>query len=148
MQNERVGAKLVGDQRSMHLFKNVCDQDLSSLYPSIYMTINIDNGTLLGKYYLVDDMLKERLKTKFDYTGMFKLAEKETDDNDEETENDDDSDGPETNDLGPTVVDSLMSQDWESIGEKYFLLPNIETTYEKLEKIIAMKNNTREKNTL
>ena len=84
----------------------------------------------------------------FDYTGMFKLAEKETDDNDEETENDDDSDGPETNDLGPTVVDSLMSQDWESIGEKYFLLPNIETTYEKLEKIIAMKNNTREKNTL
>ena len=75
----------------MHLFKNVCDQDLSSLYPSIYMTINIDNGTLLGKYYLVDDMLKERLKTKFDYTGMFKLAEKETDDNDEETENDDDN---------------------------------------------------------
>ena len=148
MQNERVGAKIVGDQRSMHLFKNVCDQDLSSLYPSIYMTINIDNGTLLGKYYLVDEMLKERLKTKFGYTGMFKLAEKETDDNDEETENDEDSDGPETNDLGPTVVDSLMSQDWESIGEKYFLLPNIETTYEKLEKIIAMKNNTREKNTL
>ena len=47
MQNERVGAKLVGDQRSMHLFKNVCDQDLSSLYPSIYMTINIDKSFIL-----------------------------------------------------------------------------------------------------
>lgn len=143
MQNERIGLELVEGQLSMHLFKNVCDADLASLYPSTYRVINIDSGTLLGKFFLVDEKIKSNLKQKYGYNGMFKLAEKDTeeleDDDTVDADNEDELAQPETNDLGPTVVDSLLSQDWESIGKKYFFLPDIEETYKNLDEIIKKK---------
>lgn len=147
--NEHVGVEIVPGKFSMHLFRNVCDQDLSALYPSIYRAFNLDASTLLGKFYLLDDMLKQRLKDKYGYDGLFKLSEKDDDNSDLEDDDDDNEDGnknsvvnaAETNDLGPTIVDSLLSQNWERIGEKYFMLPSIEETYEYFDNYIANRKN-------
>ena len=144
MMNEHVGVEIIPGKYSMHLFKNVCDQDLSSLYPSIYRAFNLDSSTYLGKFYLIDEDLKQRLKDKYDYNGLFKLSEKDDENSDIDNDDDDDDESDsiknvsmaETNDLGPTVVDSIISQNWERIGEKYFKLP-----YEKLEEYIKKRDN-------
>lgn len=146
--NEHVGVEIVPGKLSMHLFRNVCDQDLSALYPSIYRAFNLDSSTFIGKFYLVDNMLKQRLKDKYDYTGLFKLSEKDDDNSDIDDDDildddnlDNESTTAETNDLGPTIVDSLLSQNWERIGEKYFMLPSIEETYDYFDKYLEQRKN-------
>ena len=92
-------------------------------------------------------MLKERLKIKYGYDGLFKLSEKDDDNSDVDDDDIEDDDNKvsitagETNDLGPTVVDSLLSQNWERIGEKYFMLPSIEETYEYFDNYLKTKKN-------
>lgn len=96
----------------MFVFENVFDEDFSSLYPSIIQAFNLDKNTQLGKFFLIDEHIKEKLLYKYGYQGLF------------QTSKNDEALGTEaTSDLGPTMVDSLMSHDWNRIGDKYFDLP-------------------------
>lgn len=143
--NENVGEEIIEGYKSKYLYRYVCDEDASSMYPSTIRCWNLDASTELGKFFLRDDMLKQRLKDKYGYDGLFKLSEKDEDaaneevaeDNEEETK--DKNVEPETDDLGPTFVDEFMSQDWNAIGEKFFLLPSIEEMYEEILKTNFLK---------
>lgn len=111
--NDYCGIKLIGGKRSMFLFENVFDEDFSSLYPSIIRAYNLDRNTQVGKFFLLDNHIKEKLIDNFDYDGLFPVSK-----NEEAT-------GEENyTDIGPTLVDSLISHDWVKIGEKYFDLPS------------------------
>ena len=141
--NEHVGMEIGDSELSMHLFRNTCDLDLSALYPSLIRALNLDASTLVGKFYLYDPMLKQRLKDKFGMEGLFDLSTK--DDDSSEVEDEEDEEGNvsksagETEDLGPTIVDTLLSQNWEMVGAKYFKLPTISEVYADLQKIIEDK---------
>ena len=143
MLNEHVGMEIGDGELSMHLFRNTCDLDLSALYPSLIRTLNLDASTLVGKFYLYDPMLKQRLKDEFGMEGLFDLSTK--DDDSSEVEDEEDEEGNvtksagETEDLGPTIVDTLLSQNWEMVGAKYFKLPTISEIYTDLQKIIKDK---------
>lgn len=142
MLNDHCGEQLFDDELSMHVFKNLMDQDLSSLYPSIIRAFNLDSSTEVGKFFLRDDMLKARLKEKYDYYGLFTLSDKD-DDSGETNDDDDISDAEnnagETNDLGTTFTDELISQNWSSLGEKFFILPSIDEIYDDLDEIVKNK---------
>lgn len=110
--NDYCGIKLIGGKQSMFVFENVFDEDFSSLYPSIIQAYNLDKNTQLGKFFLIDDHIKEKLLYKYGYQGLFQTSK-----------NDEAAGAAATSDLGPTIVDSLMSHDWNRIGDKYFDLP-------------------------
>ena len=142
--NQHVGVEIIKNSRSMFLYRLVCDQDLSSLYPSIIRAFNLDASTMIGKFFLRDDSIKKRLKEKYDYYGCFKLSEKDdsaaSEEDDEELLEESEKNAGETNDLGPTIVDSLISQNWSRIGEKYFMLPSLEETFERLDNYIKERD--------
>jgi len=145
MLNAHVGEEIFDDEdekNSMHLFRWVGDQDLSSLYPSIIRAYNLDSLTEVGKFFLRDDMLKKRLKEKYDYYGLFTLSDKDEDsaDVDDETVEESERNAGETNDLGPTITDEIISQNWCALGEKFFMLPTTEELYDDIDKIIKEKN--------
>lgn len=143
MLNEHVGMEIGDGELSMHLFRNVCDLDLAALYPSLIRALNLDASTLVGKFYLYDPMLKQRLKDMFGMDGLFQLSSKDEDSS--EVEDDEDEEGNviksagETDDLGPTIVDTVLSQNWEMVGAKYFKLPRINEIYADLNQIIENK---------
>lgn len=110
--NDKCGIKLIGGKQSMFVFENVFDEDFSSLYPSIIQAYNLDKNTQLGKFFLIDEHIKEKLLYKYGYQGLFQTSK-----------NDEALGAAATSDLGPTMVDSLMSHDWNRIGDKYFDLP-------------------------
>ena len=97
----------------MFIYENVFDQDFSSLYPSIIRAYNLDKNTQIGKFFLLDAHIKNKLIEDFGYDGLFAVSKN------------DEADGAEaTSDVGPTLVDSLTSHNWGRIGEKYFDLPS------------------------
>lgn len=110
---------------SMYIFENVFDDDFSSLYPSIIRAYNLDKNTQVGKFFLVDSHIKEKLVNEYGYSGLFQSSKN------------DEADGEESSDdIGPTLVDSLTSQNWSRIGEKYFDLPS---TTEMIDELINSK---------
>lgn len=110
--NAPCGIKLIGNKQSMFIFENVFDEDFSSLYPSIIQAFNLDKNTQVGKFFLEDEEIKEKLLYKYGYQGLFQVSKNE------------EAEGAQSlSDLGPTLVDSLMSHDWNRIGDKYFNLP-------------------------
>ena len=116
---------------SKYIFENVFDEDFASLYPSIIRAFNLDKNTQIGKFFLADNEIKEKLVNEFGYSGLFA-----------QSANSDAEDGAleGTNDLGPTLVDSIMSFDFARIGEKYFNLPSTDD----LVKIIEERKKSRE----
>jgi len=113
--NDYCGIKDASGTPSMFLFENVFDEDFSSLYPSIIRAYNLDKNTQIGKFFLIDDTIKKNLIENFGYDGLFAVSKNE----------EGDADGTvQTSDLGPTLVDSLISHDWNKIGQKYFNLPS------------------------
>lgn len=152
-----VGMEMPGGRLTNRLFESVCDQDLSSLYPSILRTLNLDPSTEIGKFILIDPELKSKLKRRYGYSGLFKLSEKDdgagqlddvavpgdtdsdpVDYSDDEGESEV-SDAAETNDLGPTLVDEIESQNWCRLGEKYMDLPSAEDNIRRIGEIVAAR---------
>ena len=108
---------------SKYVYEHVFDEDFSSLYPSIIRAYNLDKNSQIGKFFLVDEHIKNKLLEKYDYDGLFSAST-----NDEGTSSGEAS----TSDLGPTLVDSLVSRDWNKIGAKYFDLPSTEEMINEL----------------
>ncbi len=144
--NDNVGVEIFKNKPSKYMFELVCDEDFSSLYPSIIRTWNLDSTNIVGKFYCIDDGIKKRLKEEYDCNGMFDLSIK-----DESAEDDDDSaddvdeaiDGAndhETDDLCPILADALISADWGAIGHLFFDLP---TTEELIDDIDRAKDPNR-----
>ena len=116
---------MLNGKKSNFLFENVFDEDFASLYPSIIRAYNLDKNTQIGKFLLVDDDTKQKLLNDYDYTDLFPVSKNEAAAEGDGT----------TPDLGPTLVDSLMSFDFVRIGEKYFDLPSTEDLIEEIEKM-------------
>lgn len=110
--NDFQGIKTTGGKNSMFIFENVFDEDFASLYPSIIRALNLDKNTQVGKFFLVDEHIKNKLLDEYDYNGLFAVSK-----------NDEAAGEASSSDLGPTLVDSLISHDWNKIGNKYFDLP-------------------------
>lgn len=124
--NEYEGIKDSSGRNSMFLFENVFDEDFSSLYPSIIRAFNLDKNTQVGKFFLLDDHIKQKLLDKYGYEGLFAVSKNE------------EAEGAESSsDIGPTLVDSLISQNWSRIGEKYFDLPS---TTDMINELKSMKH--------
>ena len=86
----------------------------------------MDKNTQVGKFFLIDDHIKQKLLDKYDYSGLFAVSKNE------------EAEGAESSaDIGPTLVDSLISQNWGRIGEKYFDLPS---TTEMINELKGMKS--------
>lgn len=107
--------------RSQFIYENVFDEDFASLYPNIIRSLNLDPNTQVGKFFLLDNHIKNKLINEFDYDGLFAVSKNE-EGSGEET----------TTDVATTLVDSLMSHDWSRIGEKYFDLPSTTSMIEEL----------------
>jgi len=115
---------MMNGKPSKFLFENVFDEDFSSLYPSIIRAYNLDKNTQIGKFFLIDEDIKSKLITNYGYDELFAQSTN--------TQAEEGSDGS-TDDLGPTLVDSLISFDFARIGEKYFSLPSTEDLVRKIE---------------
>lgn len=70
--------------------------------------------------------IKNKLINNYGYDGLFAVSK-----NDEAKVDGDTS----VDDIGPTLVDSLISQDWCKIGEKFFDLPSSEEVMNDLLKL-------------
>jgi len=110
--NDNYGINNINDKPSQFLYANVFDEDFSALYPSIIRALNLDKNTQIGKFFLLDDGLKEKLINNYGYDDLFTVSK-----------NEEATGGDTTSDIGPTLVDSLLSHNWSRIGEKYFDLP-------------------------
>ena len=117
---------------SKYLFRNIFDMDFSSLYPSIIRAYNLDKNTQVGKFFLIDDHIKNKLTTRYGYDGLFALSKND--------EAEDESADATSNDIGTTLVDSLVSFDFARVGEKYFDLPS---TAELIQKIEEKRGNSK-----
>lgn len=128
LQNDYCGVEDISGNRSMYLFKNIFDEDFSSLYPSIIRALNLDKNSQIGKFFLVDEHIKQKLIENYDYSGLFTVSK-----NEEADGNSDMS----SSDLGPTLIDSLISHNWSRIGEEYF---DLKSTTEMIHELKQMKN--------
>jgi DNA polymerase elongation subunit (family B) len=108
---------------SKFLYEAVFDMDYSALYPSIIRAYNLDKNTQIGKFFLVDEHIKNKLVNQYGYDGLF-----------EESKNVQ-AEGIEGGsvDVANTMIDSLMSFNFSKIGEKYFDLPSTEDLIKKIE---------------
>lgn len=129
--NDYCGVKDSAGHKSKFLFANVFDEDFSSLYPSIIRAYNLDKNTQVGKFFLIDNEIKQNLIEKYGYGDLFAVSKNE--------EGNADADAS-SSDLGPTLVDSLVSHNWSRIGEKYFNLPSTTDLIKNL-KSSFLKNN-------
>jgi len=86
--------------------------------------LNLDPTTEVGKFFWIDPEIKNRLINDYDYNGLFAASKNE------DAESDITDAG--TNDIALSLVDSLHSQNWSRIGEKFFKLPSTEQLIEKL----------------
>lgn len=123
--NDYCGINDAAGKPSKYVYEHVFDEDLSSLYPSIIRALNLDKNTQLGKFFLLDPMIKEKLIEKYEYDGLFATSK-----NEEAVSDGDVS----TSDIAPTYIDSLMSHNWGRIGEKYFNLPSTADMIKELSK--------------
>jgi DNA polymerase elongation subunit (family B) len=131
--NDKVGVEIFKGKPSKYMFEFVCDEDFSSLYPSIIRTWNLDSTNIAGKFYCIDDKIKKRLKDEYGCDGMFGLSIKDegTDDDPDDSQDEigdaiDSADENETDDLCPVMADAMISGDWSSIGTLFFDLPTTE----------------------
>jgi len=120
---------ILNGKPSKFLFENVFDLDFDSLYPSIIIALNLDRDTQVSKFYLADQHIKTKLITKYHYNELFAISKNVEADSDKEN---DEYDGS-SDDLGPTLVDAMISFDFVKLGEKYFDLPSTEDLIEELE---------------
>ena len=123
--NDYCGIDDASGNPSMFIFEHVFDEDFSSLYPSIIRAYNLDKNTQVGKFFLLDSHIKNKLVSEFDYSSLFAVSKNEESTADGETSNDD---------ISMTLVDSLESQDWTRIGQKYFDLPSATEIINNLKK--------------
>ena len=126
--NDYCGIEDVSGHNSMFIFKNVFDEDFSALYPSIIRAYNLDKNSQVGKFFLIDDHIKQRLLEDFGYDGLFAVSKNEEADADGDVS---------SSDLGPTLIDSLISHNWSRIGEKYF---DLKSTTNMIKELKEMKN--------
>ena len=138
--NDNVGMEVIKGKPSKFLFENVCDEDFSSLYPSIIRALNLDALNIIGKFYIIDDDINKKLKEN-GFSPLFKIPTKNKK---EEEDDDDDFDSDtkvveETNDSSIILSDILSSRDFVKLGEMYFDLPSSE---EVIKKILKEKQKT------
>ena len=126
--NDNTGIKTIGKNNSMFIFENVFDEDFSALYPSIIRAYNLDKNTQVGKFFLIDPHIKEKLISEFGYDNLFAASK-----------NDEGEGQSSSEDIGPTLVDSLISQNWGRIGEKFFDLPSVDTMIKELKEMKDLK---------
>jgi len=122
-QNLPDNGMMLNGKNSNFLFENVFDEDFTALYPSIIRAYNLDKNTQVGKFFLVDDYIKQKLLDEYDYKNLFPVSKNEAAASGDGT----------TPDLGPTFIDSLMSFDFVRIGEKWFDLPSTEELIQEIE---------------
>ena len=127
--NDEVGKEIFKKVFSKFLFEYVCDEDFSSLYPSIIRAFNLDSLNIVGKFYLIDDEANKKLKEN-KMEPLFKIPiknSKEEEDDDEDLSSEDSTKVvEETDDSGLIISDILSSQDYVKLGEMYFNLPSTE----------------------
>lgn len=124
--NEHNGIEIIKGTKSMHVYKNVFDLDLSSLYPSIISAFNLDSETFKGRYFLIDDKIKQKAKSEYNFQSVFdSTAGKTNDAGDEDSE---------TKDLGLVIADELIAQNRTEIGSLFFDLPTVEQAIKDLKK--------------
>lgn len=128
--NDYCGIKDCAGKNSMFIFEHVFDEDFSSLYPSIIRAYSLSPNTQVGKFYLLDSHIKNKLLSEFGYEGLFAVSK-----NEEATADGDAS----VDDISTTLVDSLESQDWGKIGQKYFDLPSTANIIKDLKKELGEK---------
>ena len=124
-QNSNLNGMVMNGTKSSFLFENVFDEDFTALYPSIIRAYNLDKNTLVGKFFFADETIKNKLLMEYDYEGLFAMSKSVAADSGDGT----------SDDLGPTLVDSLMSFDFVRVGEKYFDLPSTEDLIAEIEKM-------------
>lgn len=134
--NDNVGMEVFKAKMSKYLWELVCDFDFSSLYPSLIRTFNLDSRNIVGKFYCIDNKIKQNLKENYDFYDSFLLPKKNKRDDEEPSDDEEDEDedvmdaiktsGEETDDLGMQLADAIISQDWNMIGKIYFELPSSE----------------------
>ena len=118
LKNEPCGIKTVSKKPSKFIYEWVFDEDLSALYPSIIRSFNLDKQTQIGKFLLIDPEIKQHLIDNYGYSGLFAISKNEEAAGKAEEDI--------VSDLGPSIVDSVMSRNWSRVGEKYFMLPSTE----------------------
>lgn len=96
--------------------------------PSIIRAYNLDKNSQIGKFFLIDEHIKQKLIEEYGYDGLFAVSKNEEADADGDVS---------SSDLGPTLIDSLVSHNWSRIGEKYF---DLKTTTEMIKELKEMKN--------
>lgn len=84
----------------MYIFDNVVDMDFSSMYPHIIIAFNIERNTMIGKLLFEDEIIHR-------YPHLF------MDDDDESNY-----------DPGKDFMDNYLTGDINSIGSKWFNLPD------------------------
>lgn len=137
--NDTVGMELFRGKFSMYLFELVCDFDFSSLYPSIIRAFNLDSGNIDGKFYVMDEDIKQKIISKYHCPEMFyySIKGKKTDDDDDDDDVDDIIEGKpskvnETDDLNSALADALQSRDYNKIGNIFLDLPSTADLITKL----------------
>lgn len=161
--NDSVGEKIVG-KPSNRIFRLVCDEDFSSLYPSIIRSLNVEATHIDGKFYLIDDDTKKKLKQYYGCGDMFKLSIKDagaspsSDDSDDASSANEDDDAShdsdddaaaadeadaspkdETDDVGVVLSDFIMSQNWCRLGDAFMDLPTTEDISKQIDAAIEAK---------
>lgn len=114
--NDYCGITDSSGNKSKFIFEHVFDEDFSSLYPSVIRAYSLSPNTQIGKFFLLDSHTKNRLLSEYGYDGLFMTSKNEEASSDG---------GTSVDDIGPTLVDSLESQNWTRIGEKFFDLPSV-----------------------
>lgn len=124
--NDNVGIEVIANKLSKYIFDFVCDEDFSSLYPSIIRALNLDSLNIIGKFYLIDDEINNKLK-KYGEGPLFKIPTKNKQEEEEDEESDDENTVvEETKDSSIILSDILSSRDYVKLGEMYFNLPSSE----------------------
>jgi len=127
---------MMNGKPSKFLYANVFDMDFSSLYPSIIRAFNLDKNTQIGKFFLIDSHIKSKLISEYGYTDLFVVSKNvEADMGGEENEDGEVTYDGTSDDIGTTLVDSIMSFDFVRIGEKYFDLPSTEDLVKELDEM-------------
>lgn len=120
-QNDNDNGVVLGGVRSNRIFSNVIDEDLASLYPSIIRAFNIDESTLVGKFFLHDEEILDKFRERYDAANVYEKKEEEY------------------TELGLRLADSLISQDFTRIGSMYFDLPTTSEVLDGIQDIIDKK---------
>ena len=123
--NDNVGVEVLKGKFSKYIFEYICDEDFSSLYPSIIRALNLDSLNIIGKFYLIDEKINNKLKDN-NWKSLFAIPIKNKQETEDDEDDEDSSVVEETKDSSIILSDILQSRDFVKLGEMFFDLPSSE----------------------